>query len=434
MATATSKRITAIETAGEVLPGGVALELVRDPIAKALRLVSCDGKILGTGPQISIGGRVYKPIAIRPSYAAALRFPSCVAPAESTRKLFSDVRALIKRYLAQLERCITALVFAIFASWLAPLLPMAPIFSIFAPPGSAKDLALRLLGLLCRRPLRLAGLTRGELLRVPMPLQLTLLLDEPDLRPGMQSILLAGAHRGSFVPGIHDVHDIFGTKIVVSGKPIVGTTLESDALRVTLIPVSGEMARLDQNAEERIAVEFQSRFLAYFLRNFKNLQDPMFDIGSVAQPLQNLARALGSAVVGDETLQAEILPLIKAQDEELRTERASTFDSVVIEVGLFFIHEGGWSKVRADATAQKVDAILKGRGSAEEVSAERVGWAWKRLGIPSGRINRSGNGVELNPATSRLIHQLAFSFDVRAIQSGPRSDCLYCREIEPPRN
>jgi hypothetical protein len=122
--------------------------------------------------------------------------------------------------------------------------------------------------------------------------------------------------------------------------------------------------------------------------------------------------------------------MLNGLDEEVRSDRASAFDSVVVEAGLFFIHQGGWSKVRAESTAEKVETIYKGRGSDRKVSPENIGWAWKRLGIPSGRINRAGNGIELTVPTSRLIHQLALSFGVRAIQGGLRSDCRYCHELE----
>ncbi|MGC2417877.1 MAG: hypothetical protein WA434_09030, partial [Candidatus Acidiferrales bacterium] len=81
--------------------------------------------------------------------------------------------------------------------------------------------------------------------------------------------------------------------------------------------------------------------------------------------------------------------------------------------------------------ADKVGAIYKGRGSDQRPSAESVGRALKRLGIPSGRINRAGNGIELSVATCQLIHKLALSYGVRAMEGGLRSDCRYCRELEP---
>jgi hypothetical protein len=136
-------------------------------------------------------------------------------------------------------------------------------------------------------------------------------------------------------------------------------------------------------------------------------------------------------VIGDAELQARIVPLLKIQDEELRADRAQTFESVVLEAFLSFIHEGGWSKVRTDNVAQRVAAIHKGRGCDQARSPETVGWAIRRVGIPSGRINRAGNGVELNVWTCRLVHKLAQSHGVRAMDGGHRVDCRYCQELTP---
>ena len=137
-------------------------------------------EILEIKSEILYANRVYVPMPVDSSVAKAVHFPTRVAPSESTRKLFTAVHALLASHLGQLDPCITAIVFAIFASWLSPVLPTAPILSIFAPAGSPKKLVLRLLNMLCRHPLCLIGLRRSDLLRVPISLQPTLLLDEPD--------------------------------------------------------------------------------------------------------------------------------------------------------------------------------------------------------------------------------------------------------------
>jgi hypothetical protein len=374
-----AEKSPAIQTAGEILPDGMGLELLRDPSdPEQLRVLSWRGKILEEGLQISIDGRRYEPVRIHPSLAAALRFPTRIAPLESTKELFTDVHDLLRRHLAQLDSVITAMVFEIFVSWFSPVLPMAPILSIIAPVGSPKYLTLQLLALLCRRPLRLAGLKRGDLLRVPMSLQPTLVLDEPD-SSAMQSALQAGAHRGCFVPSGDGVRDLFGPKIICSRRSLLGTELEAEVLRVALIPVSGQVPILDKKAQEDVAEVFQSRFLGYFLRNFSSVQIPNFDVSDLALPVQDLARAFGAAVPGDEDLQSKILPLLKVKDEEIRSDRASAFDSIVIEALLFFVHQGGWTRIRMDSIAGQVTAIYKGRGFHEEPSPERVGWAVKGL-------------------------------------------------------
>lgn len=420
-----------IQTAGEIFRDGTAIELLRDPARpEGFSLVCSRQGILDPKPVLSHGGRVYAPVRAERAVSKAVCFPTRVAQPESAKKLFTDVHALLRRHLAQLEPCITAMVFTIFASWMSPVLPIAPILLIVAPAGSPKSLVLQMLGVLCRRPLRLVGLRRGDIFRLPMSLQPTLLLDEPDLRPEMQTMLQSSTHRGTRIIGGGGIAEFYGPKIICSGKLPQGTALATEALRIALIPVMGQQPPLDKRAETEIAEEFQSRFLGYFLRNSSGVQTPSFDVSQFSLPVRDLALGFGAAIVGDGELQQKILPLLSVQDEEIRADRASAFDSIVLEAGLSFTHQGGRTSVHMDKLAKEMSAIYKGRGIDEEPSAECVGWAVKRLGIPSGRINRSGNGLTLNVSTCRLIHKLALSHGVRAMQGGFFSGCRFCRELE----
>src|ERR1039458_5680599 len=90
------------------------------------------------------------------------------------------VASALSNHLHHLDACVPPVVFAIFASRMTPIPPMAPLLTIFAPAGGPTNLVLQMLSLLCRRPLRLVGLRRGDILRLPISLQPTLLLDEPD--------------------------------------------------------------------------------------------------------------------------------------------------------------------------------------------------------------------------------------------------------------
>jgi hypothetical protein len=420
-----------VQTVGEILSDGTVLELTRDPAnPERVNLVTLLDGVLQTKSEILHQGRIYVPAPVDKGVLRALRLPTRVAPPEATRELFDDVHNLLCGRLGQLETTTTKLVFAIFASWCFQVLPLAPIMWIFAPSGSPKNALMQLLSCLCRRPLRLVGVNRADLRSLPTSLGPTLLLDDPDVHLTTMEALLASTRRGTYLRSRHSVVELFGPKFICSRVLPHGTALETDALRVALIPAAGQTMPLNQETEEAIAEEYQSRFLGYFLRNCGNVQIPKFDVSHFTLPVQDLARALGAAVVGDEDLSRQILPLLADKDEEVRAESAREFGSIVVEAILFFIHQGGWSKVRTESVAQKVSAIYKARGSDKDASPESVGRAIKRLGIPSGRINKAGNGVELTVRVSQLVHQLAVSYGVRAMQLGFRSGCGYCDELE----
>jgi hypothetical protein len=145
--------------------------------------------------------------------------------------------------------------------------------------------------------------------------------------------------------------------------------------------------------------------------------------------MQNLASAFGAVFDGDDELRAKILRLLAVQDEEIRSASASSFDSIVIEALIFFIHQGGSSEIRMQNVAEEAAKIYAGRSNARTVSPESVGWAIKSLGIPSGRINKAGNGVQLTLQVCQQVHRLGLSYGVRAMREF-RSGCPFCEELE----
>jgi hypothetical protein len=351
-----------------------------------VKLLHWHGSVLEVAAQVEHAGRKYAPAAIEADVMKALHLPTRAAPAETARELFEAVYGLLAGYLGQLEPCITAMTFAIFTSWCSSILPVAPILWIFAPAGSPRNLVLRMLNLLCRRPLLVVGLKRGDIPRLAMSLQPTLLLDEPDLRTEMQTLLQSSTHRGARIISSHGLLEFYGPKIICSHTLPRGAPLETEALKVALIPTAGHLPPLDKKMEEEIAEEFQARLLGYLLRNASSVQNANFAASQFTLPTQDLARTLDAAVIGDSELQKRMLLLLGVQDEEVRADRARTCDAVVLEALLFFVHTGGWSKVRTDSIAEKVGAIYKGRGPTSNLRrrqwAGRSGaWAFPAAGL-----------------------------------------------------
>lgn len=415
-------------TNGQICPDGTVIELMRSATNQTVLLLWKD-QHFEIADRVEYSGTTYAAAPIVPSILRALRLPARIGAPETTETLFADLHAFFTSRSGQLDSCVIPLVFAVFASWLSPVLSVAPILSIFAPSGSPKTRVLQLLRMVCRRPLCIVGLSRSDLRHLPWSLGPTLLLDEPDSKSAMQAILRASSERGMHVPAGDGFVDPFGPKILVSSRPLYDPSLEGDVLRIALTPISGNVPSLEKPEEEEIAEEFQARLLGYYLRNLNNVVVPKFDVSHLRQPLQLLAQTLGSVIVGNEKLQSKILSIVAIQNEEQCAESARSLDSVVIEALLFFVHEGRQSKVRAQEVAKKVSLIYEGRGSEHIVSAEDVGWTIKRLRIPSGRIDRAGNGVELTAEVCRQIHRLALAYGVRAMQSDVHTACRLCEEF-----
>jgi hypothetical protein len=428
---ALSEKSATIQTAGQIFPGGVALELLRDPTdPKHLRVLTWQGKILEQGLQVSHDGLQYEAVQVDPSIANAMRFPSSVAPPETTGTLFDALHGLFTRFLKQSEPTSTILGVAALASWLPDLLPIAPVFYVVAPTEGPKIVLLQLLRLVCRRGLLLVGVKPGDFRSLPMELLPTLLLDEPDMRPAMQQLILSSSYRGTFIPCGRGLLNPFGPKIIFSRAFPRSLSLASPVLRIVLTPTATPITPLDEESEERIATEFQSRLLAFRLRYFKHVRVPEFEVSNFTSSIQILAKTLGAAFVGEKELQENILEYLSVEDQRIRAERSSTVEALVIEALLFFCHDRGVSQVRSSELARKVSAIFAGRGSDEVISAESAGWKMKGLGLLTGTIDNTGNGIKLTDGTRRLVHELAVAYDILTRPGGFHAGCAYCDELK----
>ena len=420
-----------IPTAGEIFPDGVALELIRDQSdPKHLRVLAWQGKILEEGLRLSHHGRLYEALHVEPSVASAMCVPSSVAPPETTRTLFDALQGLLTSSLAQSEPTITLLTAGAFATWFPEVLPMAPLVYVVAPTESLKIALLQILRLVCRRTLPLVGINRGTFRSLPMELQPTLLLDEPDLCPAMLKLLQSSCYRGAFIPSGRGLVNPFGPKIIFSRAFPRSLSPTSPVLRIVLIPPAGPIAPLDEESEARIATEFQSRFVGFRLRSFKHVRVPEFDVSKLTPALQELARSLGAALVGDKELQGKILASLSPEDEKIRAERSSTVEVLVIETLLFYCHKDGISQIRSFELARTVSALYAGRGSDAMISAESAGWTMKRLGLPTSTIDSAGNGLKLADSTRRAVHELALAYEVFDRPGAFRAGCQHCDEVK----
>ena len=243
----------------------------------------------------------------------------------------------------------------------------------------------------------------------------------------MQAILRASCERGMhLVDGL--LLDAFGPKILMSSTPLYELSVEDDALRIALMPISGVLPPSTNLKKKRLPKNCRRAFSAIICGIsttwlFLVRRQPPAAAPTVSRTDTRFCPSWQRKIAG------RFLSIVAIQNEEFCAESARSLDSVVIEVLLFFIHEGRQSKVRAQELAKKVSLIYEGRGSQHTVSAENVGWAIKRLRIPSGRIDRAGNGVELTAEVGRQVHRLALAYGVQAIQSGVHQNCRFCEEF-----
>jgi hypothetical protein len=422
-----------VRTCDHVFSDGSVLELVQGP-KRELNLLSWDGKIAITAEQFVRGDETFVPVRVDPGVLRAMRLPSKIAKYGSTRKLFTEISALISRATQAGHSVVRPLTFFVFATWLADSLPVAPFVWIVTPPTTSVAPLGQLLGLLCRHAFVVSDISSARFHSLPMYLQPTLLTEifQPTRRA--LNLLRASTRHGAFVAAGGKAMDAFCAKMVFAPEPLRDPASAGFPLELVLPPTREYVPPLSALEAEHIAMEFQAKLLKYRLVHRTKVRAPAFDMNEFSVPMQELAYSLGASIMADDELQSKIVPLLRPLDREIRADRASLLPAIVLEVLLARCHRSTEKDFPVTELTGDVNTVFRGRGDMLEVSPEKVGWALRALGLHTGFITGGRKGLLLLNDECEKIHDLAAAYGVRTLRELPaKTDCPLCKALVLPR-
>jgi hypothetical protein len=413
-------------TAGEVLPNGVLLDLVRHPITNQVGVLAWTGSDGKVGSTAKFGNKTYIPANVDPSVLAALQLPSNFAsPALPTRELFDEVCGQLGKFTALPEHSLRPVAHFIFATWLADRIPVAPFLWVDTASAADGSEFMQVLGLFCRRSLLLSSDSITGLWTLPMYLRPTLLLDGAELTAPLQRFLHASSSKG-----IHSVKggqalDLYCAKAICSQDSLRDPALASLALQISL-PPRRTPPTLTQEVSKTIANTFQAKLLSYRLTHLLQVVTPAIDVGGLTPATQSLALSLAACILGDEKLQSEVVPLLRDQDRETADERSQGLEPIVLEALLHCCHEGDRSTVFASELAEAANTILSQKGQRLRVSPETVGWKLRHLRFRTESVGSGKKGLWLFDDVRRRIHIQAEEYRVPLDPQGALNGCPHC--------
>jgi hypothetical protein len=420
-------RREALETTGEVFSDNTALELIRlGSGAGETSLLRWDGSSATIGQQFEIDNKIYRPPQVDSTSLRALRLPRRIAPYGSTRDLFDGIRKLLIEFTGIEEDHARQIAYFNLGSWLPDRLLVAPFLCIIAPLGAAKAQLLRLLSILCRRPLMLVEVTPAAISSLAS-LKPTLLFDEPNLSRRAERFLYASNNYRHFALGNGRITNVFSAKVICSREPLRDALLASQALEITLSPAGRQIPFLEDSVCERIADEFQPKLLQYRLTNLGRIRSPEFDVSELTVPMQDVARALGACVVDDEELQLGVVQLLRERGQDAHFDSSTELESTILEGLLFCCHNEGRSQVLSGELADIVNLIWTKRGEGGKTTPESVGWKLRTLGLRTEPLNGAGKGLRLTEAIRAKIHSLAKGYRVPSLRQAAQAECPHCK-------
>ncbi len=419
-----------VETAGEIFPGGVVLDLIQggEPLEPP-QLVVWDGKSTQVGSRYDSNGTSYVPIDVHPTVASAVRFPSGVISYRSTSELFGEMLRVVSWIPGVYENDARLIGHFLLSNWLSERVDPPPFLWIIAPPGVSTCLLFRILHLLCRRAIVVTDPTSSVLRTLPMQLRPTLVIELSSITRAVVRMLRTTNRKQASISAGAKLLDPSCPKIVVASAPPPDSAMVGFPLEIALVPEEGHTPPLDLAEVERICTELRNKLQSYRLANLHAAPAADLDVDRLTPSMRELARNFAACVIGDEELRGGIVALLESRDREIRVDGSMRLEAITLEALLVHCHDAS-GVIPVMLLTGKVNSILMGRSPSEQVSPEKVGWVLRSLDLRTEYIDRGMKGLVLNDGTKLKIHRLAREYGVRLLQLGvPDATCPLCAEL-----
>ena len=281
-------------TFGEIFPDGSVLELVAPSAGEQLDLLLWDRTKILISPEIEHRGKLYRAETLHTSILRATRLPREPAGYGTIRQLFTELAGAFEECLAFSNPAAEQAAFWVLTTWFPECLSSPPALWVSGADIGRAASFFALLHCLCRRALKVAGITRSGFLSLPLAFRPTLLVNQPSLSAGMQELWRESNYRGFFVPGSRGaVLDVSSSKAVFIGMARAATSPSAEHLHLALFPAGRELPSMDEVALTGTAEYFLPRLLKYRLDHAPLVRESKFVPADLVFPIRELARKLG---------------------------------------------------------------------------------------------------------------------------------------------
>ena len=172
----------------------------------------------------------------------------------------------------------------------------------------------------------------------------------------------------------------------------------------------------------------RSHLLQYRKRNLEQVRRLEFNPRGLSLETHAMANALGSCIVDEPELHAELVALLTPHDQQQIADRADSIEALVAGAALTLCHQGK-DQVLVKEIAAEVNRVLEARGETTQLSPEKVGHTLRKIGLRTRRLGQAGNGLTLNHVTTVRVHQVATAYQMEdSIEEEGNLHCSLCAE------
>jgi len=411
-----------IVTYGEVFPDGSIVELIGARQGGNSRLLLWNGSNETIGPLVECGGVKYESAQFPGSLLRELKLPTECRPHGTTRQLLTEICKLIEDFVG-LPATSTSLVGRfVLSSWLLEAVQVAPSLVLVGPDPTKGNQLVTLLHCLCRRGLRMTGLTPAGLRSLPSGAGFTFLVSQPTISDKLEALLDNASHRDQKIPYRGGLLDLFGAQVIHTESIPADEFLSYRSIMIPMIPGGAQLPVLDPDFQHRLTEDFQAKLLNFRRANLRLARNLQFDSSKFVLPLRSLAHAVVAATPDDAGLQAEVFDLLREKDDEILAERWTALRSIAIAALLVAGHDSPGEVVYVSELATIGQEVLQRRGDNSAVDPGAFGRQLKSLGFRTEPRDAKGIELRMSEDVCRRAEQLARDFAVPHMADAERTE------------
>jgi hypothetical protein len=343
---------------------------------------------------------------------------------EVIRKLFTWIRRSVA-VQTHLPDSLSALVtFWIISTWFLDALTVLPCL-VFTGPTHEAMLLLRVLNDFSCNPVLLPRFSEADLKAISG--YRTLLISEPHLNNRTADLLGNLTNRGFLlVEQGYLVHRASPKAVYIGEDPTINRIQHSIYINVAAPPNAAPLIR-HQGMRQTID-NLRSHLRQYREHNLEQVRRLEFNPRGLSLETHAIANALGSCIVDEPELHAELVALLTPHDQQQIADRADSLEALVASAALTLCHQGK-DQIYVKEIAAEVNRILEARGETMQLRPEKVGHKLRKLGLRTRRLGQAGNGLTLDQVTKVRIHEVAAAYRMEdSIEEEGNLHCSLCAE------
>ena len=333
-----------------------------------------------------------------------IKLPSKAMEYENDTVLFNQIKAFIHKYVDVSEHFENLSACYVLSTWVYDMFDSTAYLRVLGDTGCGKSRFLQVVGFICYKPMIASGATTpSPIFHIIDRWSGTLILDEADFKAtdmwaDIIKILNNGFQKGFPVlrsdmrkeKNFQEVaYNVFCPKLLATRRRFNDKALESRCLTEV-------MTETDRNIPKNLPKEFyneaqeiRNKLLMWRFHHYNNVAvDGVYEVGAVENRLNQIIQPL-FAVIKDAELRRQLESFIRAYNEEIVEDRASSEDGVIVQA-VIELKEAQNDEIPVKDVRKKVNEILDNGILGGGISFQKLGARLKGLGFQS-RHTRNGN-------------------------------------------